>query len=280
METEKRNKLGDLFENKDGNKLVYIGKKALPVLQNKKIFNFWKRDNFSFKSGEWFVRIKVSNFSFFLPVLNYNGVQYTYTQSNQFQFLNQSKLVRLKKNFNHLRLDFFEDQTRNLPGMNNLDYAFKNFQEFNYDGFPSLPLDTKFVEIPLKNIVHEPLRINGTCGPCGGFYPATQQIFTHLQMYENLLSMKEMTGIFVNKDAKLVSFKITQPKKLKFKFEFNEIFSEKSLTIEAQSLFDLRKWYKAIPPAQKEMDFICIAGCVCPKDKVEWGLMDLQIIDK
>lgn len=280
METEKKNKLGDLFENKDGNKFIYIGEKALPVLQNKKIFNFWKRDNFYFKNGQWFVRVKVSKFLFFLPVLNHKGVQYTYTQSSQFQFLSGSKLVKLKKNFNHLNLDFFEEQTRNLPGINNLDYAFKNFQEFNYGGFPSLPLDTKFVEIPLKNIVYEPLRTNRACGPCGVFYPATQQIFTHLQMYENLLSMKEMTGIFVNKDAKLVSFKITQPKKLKFKFEFNEISSDKALTIEAQSLFDLRKWYKTIPPNQKEVDFICIAGCVCPKDNVEWSLMDLKIIDK
>lgn len=273
-------KIGELFENKDGVKFVYVGTKALPIFHNKKNLSFLLRKDFQYRDNQWHVTFNVSNQHAFLMIPVQDGVQFMYTSAECFRFLNLSKLIKLKKSFNSLKLGTFEDVNRNLPGINNLDVAYTNFRNFNIYGFPEMSLGTKKVLVPLKNLVFEPIIENNSCGPCGKFYPITQQLFNFLQMYEDLASVKSIDGYFVNKFANLVSFKIIQTKKFHFEFNFKDSHSNKSLLIEANSLFELKDWYKAIPESRSDINFICNAGCICPSGGFSWGLLDVLVVKK
>lgn len=273
-------KIGELFENKDGVKFVYVGTKALPIFHNKKNLSFLSEKDFRYKNGQWNVSFNVSNRHAFLMISIQEGVQFMYTGANCFRFFNLSKLNKLKKSFNTLKLDVFPEEKRNLSGINNLDVAYLNLKEFKIFGFPELTLGTRKISVPLKDLVFTPVIENKSCGPCGKFYPVTQQLFNFLQMYEDLANVDSVEGVFVNKYANLVRFKVEQKKKFHFEFSFNELGSDKSLTIESNSLFELKDWYKGIPVGRNDVDFICIAGTICPSGGFAWDLMDIKVLNK
>lgn len=270
---------GDLFENKDGIMFVYVGSKPLPILHSKKSMSFLKREDFywSEEANEWFVNMRVELYHFFLPVLSNGSLTYVYTGKEMFRFLNIKRLVKLKRKFSGLKLGDFKEKNRNLFGMNNLAVAIENFNKYSYHGFDGVAVGMASVSVPLSVLVFEPKMKNVSCGPCENFYPATQSIFNFMQVYERLLESDLITGYFVNKNARLVEFSVKHLRHLKFEFTFKEICSKKTLTIQAQTLFDLRRWYSSIPFDSKAVDFICMAGSSCPKDGMPWDLLSIEV---